>query len=300
MDMDTNKINKIKHLVLCGGGPIGLRILGALERLNERNIWHYDDLETIHGTSIGAIVGSFLCLKYDWDTLNKYIIERPWKDVFKVNAKQIFDSYYNKGLFDSKIIDKIFKPLLEAKDLSLDVTLKELKSYSNIDIYMYTFDLNSFKTVEISHYSHPDMSLIKALNMSCALPGIFMPIIEDEACYIDGGVMCNYPINECLKKGYNANEILGFNTCYSTYINEKVSADSSLLDYIITLTTNATNYICNSVNIIDIENTIHHVMSENPLNMDTIKLTVQSQQVRQEWIEKGKQDADEYLDARNK
>ena len=93
----------IKHLVIGGGGPLGLRYIGALEKLESEGFWHFEDIESIYATSIGSIIGAFICLKYEWNTLNKYIIERPWHDAFKVNAKQIFDSYYNKGLFDKKI-----------------------------------------------------------------------------------------------------------------------------------------------------------------------------------------------------
>ena len=112
----------IKHLVISGGGPLGLRYLGALEKLESEGFWKFDNIESIYGTSIGAIIGTFICLKYDWETLNKYIIERPWQDAFKLNPKQIFDSYYNKGLFDKKLVEIIFKPLLQAKNIELNVT----------------------------------------------------------------------------------------------------------------------------------------------------------------------------------
>jgi predicted acylesterase/phospholipase RssA len=51
--------------------------------------------------------------------------------------------------------------------------------------------------------------------MSSALPGIFMPIIMDNHCYIDGGVMCNFPINQCIRDHPDKNEILAVNSCYN-------------------------------------------------------------------------------------
>ena len=140
----------IKHLVISGGGPIGLRYLGALQKLEEENFWKLNEIESIYGTSIGSIIGAFICLNYDWDTLNKYIIERPWHDAFKVNAKQILDSYYNKGLFDKKLAEIIFKPLLQAKDLALNITLKEFYEFSKIDLHIFTFELNKFEIEVLS------------------------------------------------------------------------------------------------------------------------------------------------------
>jgi predicted acylesterase/phospholipase RssA len=289
----------IKHLIISGGGPLGLRYLGALEKLEEKGFWEFDNIESIYGTSIGSIIGAFICLKYDWDTLNKYIIERPWHDAFKVNAKQIFDSYYNKGLFDKKLSEILFKPLLEAKDLSLNITLQEFYEYSKIDLHIFTFELNKFETVELSHTTHPDLSLLQALTMSSALPGIFMPVIIDKCCYIDGGVMCNYPLNQCLRDHTNKDELLGIKISYSNendkVANIEVTTDSSLLEYVICLTINAMNYIRDSVKLENITNTVKCCITENPLTLDFIKESLRNQELRREWMKQGEEDAIEFL-----
>ena len=312
----------IKHLVLCGGGPIGFKIIGALQVLHENNFWNIEEIESIYGTSIGSIIGAFLCLKYDWETLNKYIIERPWKDVFKVTAKQLFDSYNKKGLFDKRVVEIILKPLLKAKDLQLNITLKQLYEYSKIDLHIFTFDINKFATVELSHNTHPNLLLTEAITMSSALPGLFMPIIIDNCCYIDGGVMCNYPINECIRDHSDTKEILGFKIAYisetkseelnnkeinNEYSNETINSntsepniilcpneivkeESSLLEYIISLTINAANFIRESVKLEKIDNTVQVLSKENPLGLDVIKKTLYDSEIRRKYIEEGIED----------
>ena len=37
----------IKHLVISGGGPIGISFLGALEYLHEKQFWKNEDIESI-------------------------------------------------------------------------------------------------------------------------------------------------------------------------------------------------------------------------------------------------------------
>jgi predicted acylesterase/phospholipase RssA len=289
----------IKHLVISGGGPLGLRYLGALEKLENEGFWKVDDIESIYGTSIGSIIGAFICLKYDWETLNKYVIERPWHDAFKVNAKQIFDSYYNKGLFDKKLAEIIFKPLLQAKDLSLNITLKEFYDFSKIDLHIFTFELNKFETVELSHTTHPELSLLQALTMSSALPGIFMPIITDNCCYVDGGVMCNYPINQCLRDHTNKDDILGIKSSYDkvkdSFKNVDVTEDTSLLEYVICLTINSMNFIRNTVKIEHIENTVRCYVTDNPLALDFIQESIRNQDLRREWLEMGEKDAIQFI-----
>ncbi len=291
----------IKHLVISGGGPLGFRYLGALQKLEIDGFWKFNEIETIYGTSIGAIIGTFICLKYDWETLNKYIIERPWHDAFKVNAKQIFDSYYNKGLFDKKLAEIIFKPLLEAKDLTLNITLKEFYDFSNIDLHIFTFDLNKFQTIELSHTTHPELGLLQALTMSSSLPGIFIPTIIDNCCYIDGGVLCNYPLNQCLRDHTNKGEILGIKSSYNketdNFANVEVTSETSLLEYVICMSINSMNYIRDTIKMENIENTVRCYVTNNPLTLDSIKEAIQNQELRRQWVKMGEDDALTFLDS---
>lgn len=297
----------IKHLVISGGGPLGLRYLGALQKLEKEGFWNVANIESIYGTSVGSIIGAFICLKYDWETLNKYIVERPWHDAFKLSAKQIFDSYYNKGLFDKKIAEIIFKPLLEAKDLTVNVTLKEFYDFSQIDLRIFTFELHKFETVELSHTTHPDLSLLQALTMSSSLPGIFMPTIIDSCCYIDGGTMCNYPINQCLRDhGNNKDEILGVKSSYNkdsnsniegkdNYENVAITSESSLLEYVICITINSMNFIRDSIQMENIENTVRCFVTNNPLTLESIQESVRNRELRAELIRQGEEDAMVFL-----
>ena len=125
----------IKHIVIGGGGSIGLQFLGILKELNNQDFWKIENIQNIYATSVGTVISILLCLKYDWETIIQYLVERPWHDVFKLSGKQIVEAYYNKGLYDKKIFEIAFKPLLEAKDLSLNITLKEFYEYSNVFLH---------------------------------------------------------------------------------------------------------------------------------------------------------------------
>lgn len=290
----------IKHLVIAGGGPMGLCFLGALQYLNEKSIWNIENIESIYATSIGTIIGAFVCLNYDKEVLNKYIIDRPWNDAFKLTGKQLFEAYNKKGLFDTKLAEIIFSPLLKAKDLTLDITLKEFYEFSKIEFHLYTFELNSFKTIDLSYKTHPDLSLMKALTMSCGLPGLFMPIFIDDGCYIDGGVMWNYPINYCLNDHPNEDEILGINRCNNDDVinngNILIDEESSLLDFIVGFSVNAMNYISTSVKKSRTKNEVLCYSDGKELTLDVIRQSVSSPDMRREWILKGNQFAQNFLD----
>ena len=95
---DSSNPNKpiIKHLVISGGGVYGLSALGALNHLSENGYWNINNIESIYGTSIGAIISTILALKYEWPILQNYIINRPWEKTFKFDMYSIINSFQKK------------------------------------------------------------------------------------------------------------------------------------------------------------------------------------------------------------
>lgn len=286
----------IKHLVLSGGGPIGMSYLGALEHLHDEGFWKIENIQSIYATSIGAMVAVAFALKYDWETMNTYFIDRPWNDLFKLNGKQIMDLYTTKGLFDSTYTDKIFKPLLQAKDLSLSITMKEFYEYNKIEIYFYTFDINSYGTIELSYKNYPDLPLTKAIYMSCSIPGIFIPTFLDDKCLIDGFPLANFPINYCIRDHSERDDILGLNFIYDkpdelTVINNNnnttINNETNMLQFILSILTNTFNFIKNISKEETVPNIIEFTSSTGTNNLDDIKNFLNSAEHRKSLFDSG-------------
>ena len=221
----------IKHIVISGGGPTGLLSYGVAKHLAQQGVWSHDNIETIYGTSIGALIGAMLCLKHEWTTLDDYIIKRPWEKVV-MNSLEMFELFSCKGMAKPKLLDDIMQPLLESKDLPLGITLNEFYEYSRISLNVFTVDLNTFKKVQLSHTTHPELPLMDAIKMSSCMPMLFQPIIRDGCCYIDGGIMVNYPLTECLEDTQcPTEEVLGMRNIWNNP-NENIGHHSSLVDYL--------------------------------------------------------------------
>jgi predicted acylesterase/phospholipase RssA len=221
----------IKHIVISGGGPTGLLSYGAAKHLAQQGFWSPDTIETIYGTSIGALIGAILCLKHEWSTLDDYIIKRPWEKVI-VDSLEMLELFSCKGVAKMKLLDDIMRPLLESKDLTLAVTLREFYEYSHISLNVFTVELNAFRKVQMSHATHPDLPLMDAIKMSSCVPMLFQPILRDGCCYIDGGVMVNYPLRECLEDTQcSPHEVLGLRNLWNNP-NEGIGIQSSLLEYL--------------------------------------------------------------------
>ena len=222
----------IKHLVISGGGPIMIQILGAIQHLEKNQIVDMKNIESIYGTSAGAIVGVLICLKFDWETINDYIIKRPWQNVFPIKVKNIFDAYTKKGIFDIKTVEKCFKPLLDAKDIPMDINLEDFYKLSKIELHLFSFEINEYKIQDISYLTHPKLSLMTAVQMTCAIPILITPVCFDDKCYIDGGMACNYPLNHCIESGKLPDEILAFKNKY-TEAKTKIQSDSTMIDFLL-------------------------------------------------------------------
>jgi NTE family protein len=240
--------SKIKNLVISGGGQTGLTFYGILREANKNGLWDIDNIESIYATSIGSFIGVILCLKYDWDTLDNYFIRRPWDKVFKFDLYSIINAFEKKGIFDIKLFEEMFSPLFLGMDVSLSITMKEFYHLNNVDLHIYATELNSFELIDISHTTHPDWRVIDAVYASSTLPIVFSPFIHGEHCYIDGGVLLDYPIKKCLNSGAISDEILGIfkesPVDDSTIVNEK----SNFFDYLIIIFKNIMTKMLNLYN----------------------------------------------------
>ena len=220
----------IKHIVISGGGPTGLMAYGAIKYLAQQGMWAYENIETIYGTSVGALIGAMLCLKHDWTTLDDYIIKRPWEKVL-VQSLEMFELFACKGMAKLGLLDVVMQPLLESKDLTLAITLSELHARSGISLNLFTMELNTFKKTQLSHVTHPNLPLMDAIKMSACMPILFQPIIRDGCCYIDGGIIANYPLHECMQDTQcKYDEVLGIQNEWNRD-NEGISEQSSFVEY---------------------------------------------------------------------
>lgn len=284
----------IKHLVISGGGPIMITILSAIQELEKNKFLNLKEIESIYGTSAGAIIGVMLALKYDWETINDYIIKRPWHDVFPIKVQNILDAYTKKGIFDIKTIEKCFKPLFDAKDIPIDINLADFYELTKIDLHMFTFEINEYKMHDISYETYPNLSVMQAIQMTCSIPILFAPVCIDDKCYMDGGVACNYPLNFCIDSGKNVDEIVGFKNKYSDE-RSIVNNDSTLLDYILNFLFKAifnvnTNYIQPTI-----KNQVH--CDASYLTLDFFKSALSNVEVRRELHEKGRQSALSFIES---
>ena len=288
----------IKHIVISGGGTFGLTVYGIIRELILNKCIDIKDIETFHGTSAGAIVNLFFVLGYDIETLNKYLIKRPWDQVFTRNIDDCLSLFENCGTFNSDIFHKILDPLLCGVDLEPNITLSQLYDKTQRDFYVYVTEINSFTTETISYKTHPDWTVVDAVYASCALPIIFKPLICGEKAYADGGFFLNYPISKCIElEGVEKDEILGiYKEFTEDELSQSVNDKSSLIEY---MSVFMRNLLTRSNKGVFVE-CKHQICIKNTItSIDEVMLFTTSPEHRKKLIDNGADYANEFLSSHN-
>ena len=227
----------IQHIVITGGGPTGFVSYGVIKRLHEAKIWSYENIKSIYGSSIGALVAVIISLGIDWETLDDYIIKRPWEKAFVsigFDSIDIITLFTNKGVDGKKMISIILEPLLKLIELPIDVTLNSFSEKTGIDLHLIATDLNGSSTlieVDLCADKTPDIKLCDAVAASLAIPIMFQPIIYKTSCLLDGGILNNYPLNMCLRNIDDENSVIGIRNEWDTE-NLHVLPETSYFEFL--------------------------------------------------------------------
>lgn len=259
----------IKHLVLCGGGPSGLAIYGALKHLNKENFWNLQDIESMYMCSIGCFYGVVISMGLDWDWIDDFIIKRPWKKIFDPHDIEYIKIFTEKGILDECYFEKILLPLFKVKNIDINITLKEFYNLTNIDMHFFATQLNKFDKISLNHITYPKMKLLTAIYISSCVPLLFKPYFLDNECYIDGGLLNNVPINDCLLNNKcEKNEIMNFVNLLYNKDNCKEYNNNIVYEYLNNDLDISINNIDISINNIDISNNDNDHDHDNDNNND--------------------------------
>lgn len=296
MSENKNK-NDIKHLVLSGGVTNGLSTYGVLRELCVNNVWTIDNIQSIHCTSVGSIIGMVLLLEYDWEFLDDFLIKRPWGEVFKTDINAYIDAYDKCGLFDISAIDKCIRPLLSAKNIPTDITLQDFYQKTNVDLCIYTVNITTFELVCLSHRTHPEWKLLNSIYASSCVPMFFQPLIHNGEIYIDGGLLANYPLHECIRDTVDVkvDEILGINiyNTQSDIYSKPIEHIPNMMDYMTNILWKAVRTLRSNETEVELTNEI--IIPIDGFTLSDLMEFVNVKTHREKLIQKGVLLAQEYI-----
>lgn len=155
-------------LVLGGGAARGLAHIGVIKALEENNI----SFDYIAGTSVGSLIGAFYAAGFSAEKMENI-------------AKTV----------KTKDIRKSLIPFTPSKTDGIKNLVKNNIGDINVDQLEKRFCgvAVDVKTGNEIHFTTGNLANVVA--GSCAVPGVFLPVEEQEYLLYDGGLMNNIPSN---------------------------------------------------------------------------------------------------------
>jgi len=157
-------------LVLGGGGARGFAHIGVIRAIREAGI----PIDAVGGTSIGAIIGALVALRWD----DEHILQ---------SCKRAF--------IDDRPLDDFTFPLFAVlRGEKLGRTLRHyMGDVDIVDLWLPYFCIST-NLSQGRMEAHHSGTLWRAVKASATLPGILPPVIKQGELHVDGGVLDNLPV----------------------------------------------------------------------------------------------------------
>lgn len=224
-----------KNLALEGGGVRGIAYAGVFEVLEQKHI--LQGIEKVAGSSAGAIAGLMISVGYSAKEIDSILMNLAVEQ-FNDGKGGVIGKYgrvRNKfGIYKGDRFERWLKQLVKNKTGNEDLSFAglhqlRLSGDGYKDLYVTGTNISK-QQLEIFSYEHsPDMPVALAVRISGGIPFYFQPIALDDRLqkiekgdttsfinyYVDGGMLCNYPISMFDSCGNAHNPLL----CYSAKLN---------------------------------------------------------------------------------
>ena len=205
-------------LVLSGGGAKGAAHIGVLKYIEEAGI----PIDYIAGTSMGSIVGGMYALGYSSDEILDIISDVDWDRLISNQVERRKISYARKyesmtqlvtipfsvGTDKAELQSRSFKNSLPTGIVSGDNLINLFNSlsvgYSDpVDFNDLPIPFLCIATNVINGEADVlDKGIFsKSLRASMAIPILFDPVKIDDVLYADGGLVNNFPAEQCRAMG---------------------------------------------------------------------------------------------------
>lgn len=180
----------INNLILAGGGFKGIAYIGMYKYLEEHD--YHKNINTIAGTSIGAFIGTLICMGYNSKELQSVILHFDYNKYHSIDLNYLFEKF---GLDSSEKITKFIELLFLTKNYAPDITFRLLYEKTHIHLIMNATCLNTHESVLFDYIKTPNAPVIKGILASMAMPFLFSCVNHDDLIYSDGGVINNFLID---------------------------------------------------------------------------------------------------------
>ncbi len=229
-------------LALSGGGAHGVAHLGVIEALQQDGV----EIDGIAGTSIGALLGAFLCAGYPPEEVEEILRGHDWDaiisglDLRNRVLSETEDVRQSSPLIEIRLrrhkllqVGALLESRLLERELYRYLLKAQLDSGGDLDRLRYRYrpvatDILSGKAVVAA-----SGDLVSLVRGSFAIPGVLRPVPVGGALLVDGGLVENVPVMAARSMG--TDEVLAVDVTEALRPTPGVKGALDLLNRSITL-----------------------------------------------------------------
>lgn len=192
--MDHVDIDSVKFLVFGSGGANGWIFVGlmlAIEReLAEKKRSLAPQLHGASGASVGSLMALSAVLGYGATELCEFFKRCTVKYRDVAGKMNLLEVWPKKGLMSTSVIGDVVRDMIEQKlgTGARSITLAELHARIDKRLVISAHNLSYDRNDLLDHVSSPHLEVATAIEMSCAMPGIFQPVVHADSMYQDGAM----------------------------------------------------------------------------------------------------------------
>ena len=163
-------------LALGSGSARGWAHIGVIRALEERGV----KPDIVCGSSIGALVGAAYAAG-DLAELEEWVTGLAWTTVVR-----LMDLTWRGGLIRGTRLFTLFRTIFQDREIAeLPVPYGAIAT-----------ELHSGRELWLRHGK-----VLEAVRASCAMPGLFTPVVRDGVVLVDGGLVNPVPVSMCRALG---------------------------------------------------------------------------------------------------
>jgi len=188
-------MENVRHLALSGGGSRGAAYIGVLKYFKQKFGIDYGErthkLESIVATSIGCIVGFFICVGFSVEQIEDYVIKFSITEAINID---LADQYSLADGHDFRnVLSQVLCDTYGADQENM--TLKDLYDRTKIDLVCTSTSALHGNVKFFRARTDPKTRVVDAIYASCCVPFVYQAASINDDYFIDGGFILNYPMN---------------------------------------------------------------------------------------------------------
>lgn len=164
-------------VALAGGAARGFAHLGVIEVLREQGVRPW----CVTGTSAGSIFGALLAAEVPAESIRRALDSIRWATL----ARPVLPG--QSGLLSLEPLERVLEQLLG-----------NARSFAELPTRFACVAMDVERD-EAVHLQSGRVS--RAVRASCSIPGVFTPVEIDGRLLVDGGVVCNLPVQAAFDLG---------------------------------------------------------------------------------------------------